>query len=56
MRIGNAVLDKVMKKEFLKNIQKISKYFLNELNKIKNDYPDIIKSKRSWIIDWYSAI
>ena len=46
MRIGNAVLDKIMKKEFLKNIQKISKYFLNELNKIKNDHPDIIKEVR----------
>ena len=46
MRIGNAVLDKIMKKEFLKNIQKISKYFLNELNNIKNDHPDIIKEVR----------
>ena len=46
MRIGNAVLDKIMKKKFLKNIQKISKYFLNELNKIKNDHPDIIKEIR----------
>ena len=46
MRIGNAVLDKIMKKEFLKKIQKISKYFLNELNKIKNDYPNIIKEVR----------
>ena len=46
MRIGNAVLDKIMKKKFLKNIQKISKYFLNELNKIQNDYPNIIKEVR----------
>ena len=35
-----------MKKKFLKNVQKISKYFLNELNKIKNEYPEIIKEVR----------
>ena len=46
MKIGNAVLDKIMNKEFLKNIQKISKYFLYELNKIKKDYPSIIKEIR----------
>jgi len=46
MSVGNAVLDKIFKKDFLKNVQKISKYFHNELNKIKNDYPKLIKEVR----------
>ena len=46
MEIGNAVLDKIMNKKFLKNVQKTSKYFLNELNKIKIEYPGIIKEIR----------
>ena len=46
MSVGNAVLDKIFKKGFLKNLQKISKYFYNELNKIKNDYPKLIKEVR----------
>ena len=46
MSIGNAVLDQVLKKDFLKNVQKISKYFHSELNKIKNEYPKIIKEVR----------
>ena len=46
MSVGNAVLDKILKKGFLKNVQKISKYFYSELNKIKNEYPRIIKEVR----------
>jgi len=46
MSIGNAVLDKIFKKGFLKNIKKTSKYFHNELNKIKNNYPKLIKEVR----------
>ena len=46
MSVGNAVLDQIFKKGFLKNIQKISKYFNNELNKIKKDYPKLIKEVR----------
>ncbi len=46
MQIGNAVLDQIFKKNFLKNVQKISKYFYLELNKIKNEYPKIIKEVR----------
>ena len=46
MSIGNAVLDKVLKKKFLKNVQKISKYFLKELKKIKKEYPELIKEIR----------
>ena len=46
MSVGNAVLDQIFKKGFLKNVQKSSKYFMSELNKIKQDYPDIIKEVR----------
>jgi len=46
MSVANAVLDKIFKKEFLKNVQKISKYFHSELNKIKNYYPKLIKEVR----------
>ena len=46
MSVGNAVLDQIFKKGFLKNVQKISKYFHNELNKIKIDYPKLIKEVR----------
>ncbi len=46
MSIGNAVLDQLFKNNFLKSIQKSSKYFINELNKIKDNYPNIIKEVR----------
>ena len=46
MNVGNAVLDQIFKKGFLKNVQKTSKYFHNELNKIKKDYPKLIKEVR----------
>jgi acetylornithine/N-succinyldiaminopimelate aminotransferase len=46
MSVGNAVIDQIFKKGFLKNVQKISKYFHSELNKIKKNYPKIIKEVR----------
>jgi len=46
MSVGNAVLDQIFKKGFLINVQKISKYFYDELNKIKIDYPKLIKEVR----------
>ncbi len=46
MSVGNAVLDQIFKKGFLKNVEKISKYFHNELNKIKSSYPELIKEVR----------
>ena len=46
MNVGNAVLDQIFKKGFLKNVQKTSKYFHSELNKIKKDYPKLIKEVR----------
>ena len=46
MSVGNAVMDQMFKKGFLQNVQKLSKYFISELNLIKEDYPDIIKEVR----------
>jgi len=46
MAVGNAVMDIVSSKKFLKNIQNLSKYFLFELENIKALYPRIIKSIR----------
>ena len=46
MSVANAVLDLILSKGFLKNVQKISKYFHFELNLIKDDYPKIIKEVR----------
>ncbi len=46
MSVGNAVLDQIFKKNFLKNVQKNSKYFFSELNKIKSQYSNIIKEVR----------
>ena len=46
MQIGNNVFDIISKKGFLNNVKKNSKYFLNELNKIKNEYPEIIEEVR----------
>ncbi len=45
-QVANAVLDQIFKKGFLNNVEKLSKYFRSELNKIKNDYPKIIKEIR----------
>jgi len=46
MSVGNAVLDQIFKRGFLKNVQKSSKHFISELNKIKKDYPETIKEVR----------
>ncbi len=46
MSIGSAVLEQIFKKEFLKNIQNISKYFHLQLNQIKKEFPKIIKEVR----------
>ncbi len=46
MSVANSVLDQIFKKNFLKHVQKISKYFNNELNKIKKNYPKLIKEVR----------
>jgi len=46
MSVGNAVMDQIFKKGFLKNVQKISKYFHSELIKVQKEYPNIIKEVR----------
>jgi len=46
MSVGNAVMDQIFKKGFLKNVKNISKYFHLELNKIKKEFPKIIKEVR----------
>jgi acetylornithine/N-succinyldiaminopimelate aminotransferase len=45
MAVGNAVLDQI-NKNLLVNVNKMSKYFMYELNKIKIKYPKIIKEVR----------
>ena len=46
MSAGNAVLDQIFQKGFLTNVKKISKYFHSELNKLKIEFPKIIKEVR----------
>ena len=46
MTVGNAVMKEIFKKGFLQNVRNSSKYFIKELNKIKNKYPKIIKDVR----------
>ena len=46
MSAGNAVMDVMFKKDFLSNVTKKGKYFFNELNKLKDKYPKIIKEVR----------
>tara|TARA_Y200000002_G_C22652073_1_gene651811 strand:+ start:286 stop:1449 length:1164 start_codon:yes stop_codon:yes gene_type:complete len=46
MSVGNAVLNQILKKGFLKKVQKISKYFHNELSKLREEFPHIITEVR----------
>ncbi|MDC3226222.1 aspartate aminotransferase family protein [Candidatus Pelagibacter sp.] len=46
MTVGNSVMDIISSKKFLKNVKSISEYFLSNLNKIQNEYPNIIKEIR----------
>ena len=46
MSVGNAVLDQIFKKGFLTNVKKLSKYFYSELNKLKEEFPKLIKEVR----------
>jgi acetylornithine/N-succinyldiaminopimelate aminotransferase len=46
MSVGNAVIDVLFKKGFLNSVRKNGKYFKQELNKLKNKYPKIIKEVR----------
>ena len=44
--VANSVMDIVSTKQFLNNVKKSSKYFLSNLNKLKEKYPKIIKEIR----------
>ena len=46
MSVGNAVLDQIFKKGFLANVKKVAKYFHFELNKLKKEFPKVIKEVR----------
>ena len=46
MSVGNAILDQVFKKNFLKQVRKNSNYFLSELNKLQKEFPNVIKEVR----------
>ena len=46
MAVGNTVMDIVSSRKFLNNVKKLSKYFLSNLNKIKEKYPKIIREIR----------
>ena len=46
MAVGNAVIDIVSSKKFLKNVNYLSKHFLSNLNQLKEKYPKIIKEIR----------
>jgi len=46
MKIGSTVMDIISKKSFLKNVKKNSEYFHKELNKLKQNFPKIIKDIR----------
>ena len=46
MSVGNEVMDIISNKKFLNNIKNLSKYFLKNLNDMKDKYPSIIKQIR----------
>jgi len=46
MSVGNEVMDIISNKKFLNNVKNLSKYFLKNLNDIKDEYPNIIKQIR----------
>ncbi len=46
MKVGSTVMDIIGKKTFLNNVKKNSYYFHKELNKLKENFPGIIKQVR----------
>ncbi len=46
MSVGNAVIDVLFRKGFLSNVRKNGKYFQQQLKKLKDRYPKIIKEVR----------
>ena len=46
MSVGNAVLDQIFKKNFLKNVQLTGNYFHSQLYKLQSEFPNVIKEVR----------
>ena len=46
MSVGNAVLDNLFKKDFLKNVRQNGEYFSKHLKSLKNKYPNVISEVR----------
>ena len=46
MSVGNAVLDQILKKGFLKNVQSIGSYFHDQLHQLQSEFSNIIKEVR----------
>ena len=46
MSVGNEVMNIISNKKFLNNVKNLSKYFLKNLNILKDKYPEIIKQIR----------
>ncbi|MDC0939956.1 aspartate aminotransferase family protein [Candidatus Pelagibacter sp.] len=46
MTVGNTVMNIISNKKFLKNVKNISEYFLSNLNRVKDEHPNIIKEIR----------
>ncbi len=46
MKIGSTVMDIIGKKSFLNNVKKNSDYFHKKLNKLKDNFPNVIKNIR----------
>ena len=46
MSVGNAVLDQILQKDFLKNVELIGKYFHHQLYELQSEFPDVIKEVR----------
>ncbi len=46
MSVGNAVLDVILKKGFLENVEKIGSYFEKQLEQLKQKFPTVIEEVR----------
>ncbi len=46
MAVGNTVMNIVSSKKFLNNVKKLSKYFISNLNSLKEKHPKVIKEIR----------
>jgi len=46
MAVGNAVLDIIFEKDFLKNVKQKGEYFYARLDKLKNKYPKVLEEIR----------